>query len=443
MTKAGITPMKFLKKVFSVTLDTRPATDPSLGTMYPTTEVSWRDTSMNDFFLEQKKFYVDFSREALGGALQLANAIASKFNGHVNNYPSRSFGDGGGCKRKCLIVFFPGDSVLDNDDDFLRYVGEQISPLNVMFALGWESLFNNLPGSYQLCYDNNEVFQSPDFVQQIGQSVIVARNKAIIEIVDIHHSGAAFSVWLEAYNSRQITLPGCADPSKFTKLISSSGSMIWRYRADRVFQVRSDQRPQGMLPPGPADIVITLTNTSPSEYLRSCEAFCNGATKYLLRKGHTDFQVPIQVWEFGRTGTMPKVMLTFPSLAAGRAFYYTFRDYAWTNHSGTQSSLIKLNNATFQAELQDRNLRILADSSHGISATDAVNPREASRRLADTSLSYNAGMPRLSAAQVTVHNHPSRAIENSGWVDYGRDNQSSYSSHGHTQDQASGSQGDR
>ena len=93
---------------------------------------------------------------------------------------------------------------------------------------------------------------------------------------------------------------------------------------------------------------------------RTGREFVRASQCYLTGKGFT-FANDIQVHIKYATGIPEKgVLLTFPSMASSRVFYYTCRDDVWTNDIGTQRITIQLYNFEFQTEMQDVSIRRLA-----------------------------------------------------------------------------------
>ena len=158
--------------------------------------------------------------------------------------------------------------------------------------------------------------------------------------------------------------------------MSSDGRTIWKdsMPASLAFAPRRDAK---LPPPSDSDVFMSLTDLHSSMYLGLVKAFCDKAAKVLLQKGHRDFG-QIKVYEnSGERRNPPRMLLTFPTIAAARAFYYTYFDYVWTSPDGSQKSIVKLENPIFHKELQDRTKRIVTIG--GISRMLAANPDLADR----------------------------------------------------------------
>ena len=224
VTQAGPGPMKLLKRMFSVTLNTSIKTVESMGNRFAFEEVYWKPTDeISSLFIRSKKFYIDFLQEEMGGAYQVAASIAKKFGGQFNGVASRSFGASGGCKRKLFTIIFPPDFEVDAENVWKPYIGEILGQLDICIAFGWEDMFNCERGSYILKFDNALPFHDMSFLSQISESVLVARNKAIIVLADHVKDVASFGAWLSNYNEN---CSKWSTPFKFSVLYSSDGRIL-------------------------------------------------------------------------------------------------------------------------------------------------------------------------------------------------------------------------
>ena len=61
--------------------------------------------------------------------------------------------------------------------------------------------------------------------------------------------------------------------------------------------------------------------------------------------------------------------LTFPCVATARGFFYQYKDYEWEGDNGTQTLIIRLHHATFDAELLQPDVRLLLSKSFHVTAT--------------------------------------------------------------------------
>jgi hypothetical protein len=83
----------------------------------------WQASGFLDaYFMKCVKIYFDFNREDIQLATQLAQRVAGIYGGHFNRYAVRSFGDGGGCKRKCFAVAFAPISRFKRMKPFIVFV---------------------------------------------------------------------------------------------------------------------------------------------------------------------------------------------------------------------------------------------------------------------------------------------------------------------------------
>ena len=375
-TQAGVGPMKLLKRAFSVTLDTRMKTDISMGNSYDTLEVSWRLVDpLTALFQRSRKFYIDFPQEESGGAFQLASSIAKRFEGEFNGVASRSFGTGSGCRRKLFTIIFPPDFDADEVSSWKPYLGDLLSQLNICVVLGWEHMYDCSPGSYILTYDNSAPFHDMSFLKQIGDAVLVARNKAIIEIDEHHEDANSFGRWLEQFN---VNSSKWHDPVKFKRLFSSDGRVLWRDITPAVSNY-VPRRPNNLPPISESDIYLTMNGVHSSQYVYKAKTFCRAAAEILRNKGHGDFG-DIGVWENStERRNPPRLILTFPTLAASRAFYYTYNDYVWSSSDSSQYIILKLDNTIFQREFQDRSKRMAA--ACGVTPAIANDPELAGKNV--------------------------------------------------------------
>ena len=119
------------------------------------------------------------------------------------------------------------------------------------------------------------------------------------------------------------------------------------------------RRSVNQLPPAPSEIIMNM-DVGKKKLVKTAQDFLHACQAHLKNKGFI-FEKDIQMFLKGTAG-IPKnrILLTFPSMACSRGFYYPFRDYVWTNARGTQRFTIQLYNYQFQMELQDRSKRATA-----------------------------------------------------------------------------------
>ena len=137
------------------------------------------------------------------------------------------------------------------------------------------------------------------------------------------------------------------------------------------------RRPANLPPYSETDVYMTMSDVHWRQYVYTAKNFCRGAATILRRKGHLDFG-DIGVWEnSSEKRNPPRLILTFPSLAAARAYFWTYTDYVWAANDSSQFIRIKLENPLFQKELLGRTKRIAA--AGGITPEIASNPELAAR----------------------------------------------------------------
>ena len=74
----------------------------------------------------------------------------------------------------------------------------------------------------------------------------------------------------------------------------------------------------------------------------------------------------------------PKALLCFPDIITSRAFFYTYRDYVWTNPESTQHAVVRLSNQHFQTELLCK--------QHRNAALNGLTPAKAEQIILGSSL---------------------------------------------------------
>jgi hypothetical protein len=228
--KAGISPIKLLKKMFVVRLTTEDMTPQDCVIYNEDIHCDWQASGFLDaYFMKCIKFYIDFNREDLQLATQLAQRIAGTYRGHFNRYAIRSFGDGGGCKRKCFVIAFAPHSKIQEDETLGRFCGDLMAEYNLAAAVGFENLFQNGPGTYQIRYDTNLVMSEITLLMKCTQIVIVAKNRAIIELNQTTTS-KELEDWFKEFNDTTGKTINC----RFRMILGSNTSVVWKETAQRI-----------------------------------------------------------------------------------------------------------------------------------------------------------------------------------------------------------------
>ena len=204
--------------------------------------------------------------------------------------------------------------------------------------------------SYIISFDGSSFSADSEIMGILSEVVLVAKNRAIVKLA----SGAAYAE-LEAkvkhYNSMNVE-------NKFRRIHNSDREQLWCETREPA-SAPELRRAKGIPHPSPSDIILRM-DADTAVLKEAATAFVAGAQAHLAGKGY-HFARRIQVHpQFAPGMDISRTILIFLSTETARVFFYTFRDYVWTNDSGTQRITVQLYNHHFQTELQERQLRTMA-----------------------------------------------------------------------------------
>ena len=128
---------------------------------------------------------------------------AQNFGGSIYGNPMRSYGDSRVHKRNSLVIGFPPDFEMDNED-LWAYMAQLVQRNSVFVLVGWERLYSMPEEAMMLEFDDTLHWTCDTSVLRLIEQAVVVSKKSVVLILAEGNTAQDLIPVLEQYNAEHV-----------------------------------------------------------------------------------------------------------------------------------------------------------------------------------------------------------------------------------------------